>query len=215
MACAADWWALVMGAAASLEDASHCLRDDEARRAATGAAAHYRAAAQKLYATPQAPAAPSGSCLPDLDAAAARKWQGDPDAQRAGLFARAAAEIRGLQAPAASEPDMRHPKIQRLIGSKARREIELRLVEALLDDPEFETSAIDMEYWNSLHDKLKEALTKNAPAAPVWRRLTDEEIDAKIGSDEGDREAVTAVVRETESALAAKNGATLTTQETP
>lgn len=52
-----------------------------------------------------------------------------------------------------------------------------------------------------------------APAAPVWRRLTDEEINDKIGPDEGDREAVTAVVRETESALARANGATLTDKE--
>lgn len=52
-------------------------------------------------AAPQAPAATAGSVLADLDTAAARKWQGDPDAQRAGLFARAAAEIRRLQAPAA------------------------------------------------------------------------------------------------------------------
>ena len=36
--------------------------------------------------------------LAELKSAAARKWQGDPAAQRAGLFARAAAEIERLTA---------------------------------------------------------------------------------------------------------------------
>ena len=36
------WWALAMGAAASLEDAALCMRDADAKRAATGAAAHVR-----------------------------------------------------------------------------------------------------------------------------------------------------------------------------
>ena len=36
--------------------------------------------------------------LADLKSVAARKWQGDPAAQRAGLFARAAAEIERLTA---------------------------------------------------------------------------------------------------------------------
>jgi hypothetical protein len=45
------WFALVMGAAASIEDASHCLRDPEAKRAADGAAKHYRDAANALWST--------------------------------------------------------------------------------------------------------------------------------------------------------------------
>lgn len=36
--------------------------------------------------------------LTDLREAAARKWQGDPEAQRAGLFARAADEVERLRA---------------------------------------------------------------------------------------------------------------------
>jgi hypothetical protein len=40
------WWALVMGAAAAIEDASLCLRDPDAKRAAEGAARHYRKAAE-------------------------------------------------------------------------------------------------------------------------------------------------------------------------
>ena len=39
-----------------------------------------------------------------------------------------------------AEPNMRHPKIQALIGGKARAEIELGLVEQLLEDPNFETT---------------------------------------------------------------------------
>lgn len=60
----AAWWALVMGAAASIEDAANCLRDPVAWRQAEGAAAHYRAAAQKLYAG----AAPAQSREPLVEA---------------------------------------------------------------------------------------------------------------------------------------------------
>lgn len=53
---ASAWWALVMGAAASIEDVANCLRDPDAKKQADGAAKHYREAAQKLFATPGAPA---------------------------------------------------------------------------------------------------------------------------------------------------------------
>jgi hypothetical protein len=59
------------------------------------------------------------------------------------------------------EPDMRHPKIQALIGARARLEIELGLVEQLIEDPNCELTAMDMEYWNGLHDKLREKLLAN------------------------------------------------------
>jgi hypothetical protein len=49
---ASAWWALVMGAAASIEDAANCLRDPDAKKQADGAAKHYREAAQKLMAAP-------------------------------------------------------------------------------------------------------------------------------------------------------------------
>lgn len=65
--------------------------------------------------------------------------------------------------PVAPEPDMRHPKIQRLIGAKARREIELGLVEQLLEDPECDLTSLDMEYWGPMHDRLKAALTARKP----------------------------------------------------
>ena len=61
---------------------------------------------------------------------------------------------------------MRHPKIQALIGNNARQHIWMMLVEQLVEDPHFETTAMDMEYWDTLHDKLKEKLTA-APPAPA------------------------------------------------
>jgi len=78
-----------------------------------------------------------------------------------------------------ADPDMRHPKIQRLIGSNARKDIEMRLVEELLDDPDADMSPMAMEYWNNTHDKLRAALKASAqPAlAPVARpRLTHQQI---------------------------------------
>ena len=50
-----------MNAAAELEDASHCLRDEDAKRTAISGAKHYRDAAKALYTRPQ-PAAPA---IPD------------------------------------------------------------------------------------------------------------------------------------------------------
>jgi hypothetical protein len=56
-------------------------------------------------------------------------------------------------------PDMRHPKIQSLIGRAARQSILLSLVEKILDNPSGdECTASDMEYWEPLHDRLVEAL---------------------------------------------------------
>jgi hypothetical protein len=43
------------------------------------------------------PLVPERDVLDELRAAAARKWQGDPAAQRAGLFARAADEVQHLR----------------------------------------------------------------------------------------------------------------------
>lgn len=45
----AAWWALVMGAAAALEDAANCLTDPDAKRMAEGAAKHYRQEANTLW----------------------------------------------------------------------------------------------------------------------------------------------------------------------
>lgn len=54
VANASAWFALVMNAAAELEDASHCLRDEDAKRVAISGSKHYRDAAKALYTTPPA-----------------------------------------------------------------------------------------------------------------------------------------------------------------
>ena len=71
----------------------------------------------------------------------------------------------------AREPDMRHPKIQALIGSNARKNIEMRLIEQVLADPNCDLTSLDMEYWNSTHDKLREKLLATTAREP----LTDEQ----------------------------------------
>ena len=40
-----------------------------------------------------------------------------------------------------------------------RLEIKLRLIEQLIENPNFEATSVDMEYWEPLHDKLKNKLT--------------------------------------------------------
>jgi hypothetical protein len=63
------------------------------------------------------------------------------------------------------EPDWRHPKIQGLIGSEARLRITIDLMWQILENPNQEFGPSDMEYWDTIHDKLKEALSTK-PAAP-------------------------------------------------
>ena len=87
---------------------------------------------------------------------------GNAAAWKAGYKHGAWAAAPQQAAPAQPEPDMRHPKIQALIGSRARYQIEMQLIEQLAEDPNFETTSMDMEYWGPLHDRLKEALTKQA-----------------------------------------------------
>jgi hypothetical protein len=58
---------------------------------------------------------------------------------------------------------MRHPKIQRLIGGNARRDIEIGLIEQLLEDPDCELTPMGMEYWGPMHDKLREKLLAAHP----------------------------------------------------
>lgn len=40
-----------------------------------------------------------------------------------------------------------------------RLEIKLRLIEQLIENPNFEATPADMEYWEPIHDKLKNKLT--------------------------------------------------------
>lgn len=80
--------------------------------------------------------------------------------------------IDELETMQTQEPDMRHPKVQAIIGARARLQIELRLVEQLVEDPDFETTASDMEYWGPLHDRLKARLDPRQ-----WQGLTKDEVD--------------------------------------
>jgi hypothetical protein len=58
------------------------------------------------------------------------------------------------------EPNMRHPKIQALIGANARYQIEMRLAEQIVNQgAAFEAMAMDGDYWTTLHDKLVELVT--------------------------------------------------------
>jgi hypothetical protein len=70
------------------------------------------------------------------------------------------------------EPLWRHPKIQSLIAQRARLSIQLSLVEQLLEDPYMNTTAIDMEYWDTVHDDLYYKLTEPRE----WQALTAEEV---------------------------------------
>jgi hypothetical protein len=76
--------------------------------------------------------------------------------------------LRQALAQPEQEWDSRHPKAQALIGERARLRIELGLVERLVDDPHFETTPSDMEYWGPLHDKLEEALTQPKQEPVAW-----------------------------------------------
>jgi ribosomal protein L11 methylase PrmA len=53
VACASSWVALIMNAAAELEDAANCLRDEDAKRVAIRGANYYRDNANALYTHPQ------------------------------------------------------------------------------------------------------------------------------------------------------------------
>jgi len=83
------------------------------------------------------------------------RWWQENEASRVRLIDQLDA---ALHAVVSEEPNMRHPKIQALIGSNARKNIELQLVEQLLDDPDCELTSMDMEYWYGLHDKLRDRL---------------------------------------------------------
>lgn len=66
------------------------------------------------------------------------------------------------------EPDWKHPKIQALIGADARNRIVIDLIWQILKDPEGNFSAMDMEYWDSIHDAVQAAVMKDQqPQAEV------------------------------------------------
>ena len=87
------------------------------------------------------------------------------------------------------EPDWKHPKIQALISSDARNRIVIGLIWQILKNPDGDFSAMDMEYWDSIHDAVREAVIDaqqpQAEAVPLTHvhvlvpmEPTDEMIDA-------------------------------------
>lgn len=67
----------------------------------------------------------SQDILQELGAAAARKWTGDSSAQRAGLFARAAAEIKAARDDANMQRALRQRHIVLQVGQMQSRCAEL------------------------------------------------------------------------------------------
>jgi len=68
----------------------------------------------------------------------------------------------------------------------ARKSIVIWLIERLIENPAYETTASDMEYWFSIHDALLDKLTHPAPAVvreplphdqllSLWRRFDFDE----------------------------------------
>lgn len=68
------------------------------------------------------PLVPERDVLDELRDAAARKWKGDPAAQRAGLFARAAAEVEDLRRDLAENEALR----ERMADLLSRTAVALR-----------------------------------------------------------------------------------------
>lgn len=75
----------------------------------------------------------------------------------------------------AQEPDWGHPKIQALIGADARNRIVIDLIWRILEYPDREFTASDMEYWDSIHDAVENAISRPS-SVPGWE-LTNDEID--------------------------------------
>ncbi len=84
-------------------------------------------------------------------------------------------ETAGPVAQQPQEPDWKHPKIQALIGADARNRIAIDLIWQILKDPDGNFSAMDMEYWDSIHDAVQAAVMKDqqpqAETVPAGYRL--------------------------------------------
>jgi hypothetical protein len=98
----AAWFAVAMNAAASLEDAANCLRDQDAKASALGAAKHVRAKCNAMWFATQ-PAAPVGQQRPG----AARRAELESTEEGRKLLSDAREEVRsawGATAPTAPAP---------------------------------------------------------------------------------------------------------------
>ena len=82
------------------------------------------------------------------------------------------------------EPNMRHPRIQRILGARARLSYEMSLVEQLLESgPDSYLTSMDMEYWSTIHDKLRDALLRqNSDLYPTLTEMVAEAINEFISA---------------------------------
>lgn len=85
-----------------------------------------------------------------------------------------AAPVASQALPTADEPNWKHPKLQALLANEARLGIRLALIKDLIADPDCETTAMDMEYWDSTHDKLKAALKAVSSTSQVRAEALEE-----------------------------------------
>jgi hypothetical protein len=91
-----------------------------------------------------------------------------------GEWSKFAAKLSAAPAAQPDEPNWRHPKIQALIAADARNRICIDLIWQVLEDPDGERTASDMEYWDAIHDAVR-AKIKAAPDAKQ-EPMTDEQI---------------------------------------
>ena len=81
--------------------------------------------------------------------------------------------------------DWKHPKLQSLLSSNARKNIELQLVEDILEEGSaLETTCLDMEYWHTLHDKLA-AVVADAERYRYLRDRNSADVLEKTGDEAG------------------------------
>lgn len=65
-------------------------------------------------------------------------------------------------------PNWQHPKIQALIGADARNRIVIDLIWRILENPNRDDfTAMDMEYWDSIHDAVKTAVVTPEQPKPL------------------------------------------------
>ena len=91
-------------------------------------------------------------------------------------------------------------KERRKMTKDDRLEIKLRLIEQLIENPNFEATPADMEYWEPIHDKLKNKLTTcEALARAVMMDQTSH--DKGIRTDQEMLKEAARILREAQRAI--------------
>ena len=84
----------------------------------------------------------------------------DHQYEMAGLMLRDAERYAQIVAVFEKENGALKQKLQTYIGLVARKNLEMDIVESIVNDPEYEPTPLDMEYWNGIHDNIVNALRK-------------------------------------------------------